>query len=177
MKLSNGTFTHAVEWIYENTPVKDQKTLAEVTGITETTISRILNDRVKRPSLDTIRRLNDAFGGIFNMSYFTGESVILLVEDVAYYQSHPGEIGAQSSPDIPSWADSLISLVSNNIKATEELVRENEKLKESIQSIIDENKKLRLDLARLLKQNNHQTVFYDATEESLPMAAEDINKN
>lgn len=181
MKLSNGTFANAVAWIFENTDIKDQKTLAEVTGITETTISRILNDKVKQPSHDTILRLNKSFDNIFNMDYFAGRSVVMLNADVAYFQKNPDKspfhLPENKEQEIPSWADSLINLVSNNTKATEALVRENAKLKESIQSIIEENKKLRSDLTNLSKQNNHQPVFYDATEESLSMAAEDINKN
>ena len=105
----------------------------------------------------------------------------MLNADVAYFQQHPDKspfhLPEEIEQDIPAWADSLINLVSDNIKATEALVRENAKLKESIRSVIEENKKLRTDLANLLKQNNHQTVFYESTEESLPMAAEDINKN
>jgi transcriptional regulator with XRE-family HTH domain len=81
MRLSNELFAKALDWLYANGKVKDQKELAAKTGITETTISRILNDKVKKPSEDTLRKLNNAFGGIFNMEYFRGKNIHMIADD------------------------------------------------------------------------------------------------
>lgn len=78
----NALFAAAVDYLYRHEGVADQKELAEKTGITETTISRILNDKVRRPSEDTLRKLNAAFGHIFNMAYFRGEDICMLLEDL-----------------------------------------------------------------------------------------------
>lgn len=61
MKSKNELFAQALQWLYTNHECKDQKELSVKTGITETTISRILNNRVKNPSADTIGKLLDAF--------------------------------------------------------------------------------------------------------------------
>lgn len=82
MQIYNALFAAAVDYLYKYKGVADQKELAEKTGITETTISRILNDKVKRPSEDTLRKLNAAFGYIFNMAYFRGEDTYMLLEDM-----------------------------------------------------------------------------------------------
>lgn len=81
MRLSNGLFAEAVNYLIDNGKVKDQQDLSARTGITGTTISRILNDKVKQPSAETMQKLFDAFPGLFNPKYFRGESVYLLMED------------------------------------------------------------------------------------------------
>lgn len=82
MTLGNELFALAVEWLYDHNKVADQKELAQVTGITETTISRILNNKVKKPSDATVRKLLNAFSGIFNPNYFRGKSIYMLMSDV-----------------------------------------------------------------------------------------------
>ena len=82
MTLANGIFAQVLDYLIKEKMVKDQQELAAVTGITETTISRILNDKVRQPSRDTWQKLNEAFGNIFNPQYFRGESTIMLLEDI-----------------------------------------------------------------------------------------------
>ena len=81
MRLSNGLFAHAVNYLIDNKIVKDQQELSARTGITGTTISRILNDKVKQPSAETMKKLFDAFPGLFNPKYFRGENAYMLMED------------------------------------------------------------------------------------------------
>lgn len=176
MKLLNGLFAQALDWIFENTDIKDQKTLAAYTGITETTISRILNDKVKKPSKETLMKLNDAFEGVFNLAYFTGASVVLLNADAAYFKSHPEQspfnkasVPVPSGADgpFPSWADSLIHLVSENTATLEAMRRENEHLRKELSQ-------LRADLSAALQALRHHPAIYELPQESptLPMAAE-----
>jgi transcriptional regulator with XRE-family HTH domain len=82
MTLANGLFAQVLDYLVKEGIIKDQQELSIVTGITETTISRILNDKVRRPSNETWQKLNAAFGNIFNPQYFRGESPIMLVADI-----------------------------------------------------------------------------------------------
>ena len=82
MTLSNELFARAVNWLIDNRKVEDQQDLSLKTGITETTISRIMNDRVKKPSEETIKKLLDAFPGVFNPEYFRGQNIYMLMQDV-----------------------------------------------------------------------------------------------
>ena len=91
MRLRNEIFAHVLDWLIQNNKVEDQKDLALKTGISQNTISRIMTGKVE-PSDDTLRKLNATFGNIFNMQYLRGESIVMLIEDVAYYKSHPGEL-------------------------------------------------------------------------------------
>ena len=91
MRLRNEIFAHVLDWLIQNNKVEDQKDMALKTGISQNTVSRIMTGKVE-PSDDTLRKLNATFGNIFNMQYLRGESIVMLIEDVAYYKSHPGEL-------------------------------------------------------------------------------------
>jgi transcriptional regulator with XRE-family HTH domain len=80
MSRRNENFAKAIDWLYANGKVADQKELSEVTGINPATISRILNDKVKEPSEETLRKLNSTFGGVFNMDFFRGRSDEMLAK-------------------------------------------------------------------------------------------------
>jgi len=203
MRLLNDLFAKAATWIFENYPdVPDQKTLAIRTGITETTLSRILNDKVKRPSALTIKRLTSAFEGVFNPDYFIGRSTTMLMADIIYYSQQsdqsrseasqstemPGPPSAiqplyatvsetsdpASDSSIPAWADSLINLVSGNAAAIHDLKAENKHLRDLLNELVTTNKKLRGELKKVLHEVNqsNRKIKYQAYEESIPMAAE-----
>lgn len=79
-KTKNERFSVAVDYLFQKKLVTSQKDLADKIGITGPSYSRIKNG-VKNVSDDTIRKMNDAFKGIFNMAYFRGESGWLLAKD------------------------------------------------------------------------------------------------
>lgn len=87
MRLKNEIFANVLDWLIQKKKVDDQKDLSVKTGISQNTVSRIMTGKVE-PSDDTLRKLNAAFDNIFNMQYLRGESVVMLIEDVAYYKMH-----------------------------------------------------------------------------------------
>lgn len=90
-KLKNQLFKVAVDYIYQEHLAGSQGELAKKIGISDSSLSRIMNDR-KFVGDDTLRKMNEAFGGIFNMAYFRGEDPqCMLMEDLAYYKQHPEE--------------------------------------------------------------------------------------
>lgn len=105
MKVTNELFAHAIHRLYKTGKAKDQKELASMTGITETTISRILNDRVKRPSEETIRKLTEVFPDAFdfekekNVSQHSdliieakNETIASLKEQIANLKAHIADL-------------------------------------------------------------------------------------
>ena len=139
--VRNESFRVALDYLYKNGLVVDQKELSEKTKLSQTAISRILNNRVREPSEASIRKLNEAFGNIFNPEYFRGHSIHLLMEDAAYYAKHPEQDPssryyvpidermeaaepAQEYQAMPKWADSIIQLVSTQVRTIEDLRRE-----------------------------------------------------
>ena len=89
--LKNELFKVAIDYIYREHLVGSQGELAEKIGISASALSRIMNDK-KFVGDDTLRKMNEAFGGIFNMAYFRGEDPhCMLMEDLVYYKQHPEE--------------------------------------------------------------------------------------
>ena len=101
-KLRNQLFKVAVDYIYQEHLVNSQGELAKKIGISDSALSRIMNDK-KFVGDDTLRKMNEAFGGIFNMAYFRGDDPhCMLMEDLLYYQQHPEERLVFDKPQTPA---------------------------------------------------------------------------
>ena len=108
-KTKNELFFDAVEYLYSEKLVASQQELAAKIGISPSAFSRIKSG-VNTVSDDTIRKMNDAFGNIFNMAYFRDKSGFLLakqVKDLGFYhgngqsnQSESTHINQQQSAPI-----------------------------------------------------------------------------
>lgn len=116
--IRNERFRVALDYLYKNGLVADQRELSVKTGLSQKSISHILNNRVQNPSEATIRKLNEAFGNIFNPEYFRCNSDQLLAEPVQVAEPMPEYVA------IPKWADSIIQLVTEQVKTIEDLRRE-----------------------------------------------------
>lgn len=91
------------------------------------------------PSDDTLRKLNLAFGGIFNMNYLRGNSSVMLLEDEMYYSQHLGEHPffekKEFSSQLPDMASVFNSAIAAKDEAIESLKRELSSKNELIQSL------------------------------------------
>lgn len=146
MTLKNEIFAHVLDWLVREKMVKDQQDLSKKTGISKNTISRIMTGKVD-PKDDTLRKLNGSFGNIFNMAYLRGQSTIMLIADLEHENSKLSEDDSLPYSPIPRWADSLITILSEQIKKNEALNRE---LRQSIQEV----DALRTDLQELIKKKS-----------------------
>ena len=144
MTLRNEIFAHVLDWLVREKIVKDQQDLSMKTGISKNTISRIMTGKVE-PKDDTLRKLNQAFGNIFNMAYLRGQSHVMLIDDLEHENSKLSEDDSLPYSPIPRWADSLISIFSEQIKKGEAL---NEELRQSISDV----NALRTDLQKLIEK-------------------------
>lgn len=162
MRLRNEIFAHVLDWLIKERKVIDQKDLSFKTGISQNTISRIMTGKVE-PKDDTLRKLNTAFNNIFNLEYLRGKSTVAFAADNLYFKEppteHPLYVAPKESPTdtpikdevaeptpapfIPSWADTLISIMTEQIKQNEALNRE---LRQSIAEV----NSLKSDLAAIL---------------------------
>lgn len=148
MRLKNEIFATVLDWLVREHYVIDQRDLSHKTGITATTISRIMTGKVE-PKDETLRKLNAAFGNMFNMQYLRGQSATMLVADQGQATSlHEDD----KTPYItlPKWADTLIDIMSKQIKENEALNRE---LRQSISDV----KALRADLKKLIEKINKKS--------------------
>jgi transcriptional regulator with XRE-family HTH domain len=152
MNLINKNFATAYGWLCDNMGVVDQLDLSRKTGLAQNTISHILRGK-GGVSLKTMRKFNEAFGNVFNMAFLRGESSVMLAADVKYDASDRETLTAHDTPfrpapppDVPQWADSLISIISNQIKENEAIIKE-------LRSCLLEVRVLRDDIAAFRTQS------------------------
>ena len=166
MRLSNELFVKALDWLYANGKVKDQKELAAKTGITETTISRILNDKVKKPSEDTLRKLNNAFGGIFNMAYFRGENIYMIADDTQQakieknQQEYPKAINytfliEKAVEKATAYADRTIATLERQVADKDAIIK---MLEEKNRALEERNSKLDEHIRELEYENQEKSI-------------------
>ena len=82
MRLRNNIFAAAFDYLKREKGIKTQKRLAEMMGVSEDTITRILKDRCEVTE-DIITKLQTASGCIFNLQWLRGEDAFhMLAGDV-----------------------------------------------------------------------------------------------
>ena len=81
MRLRNNIFAAAFDYLKRDKGIKTQKKLAELMGVSEDTITRILKDRTEVTE-DIITKLQTASGCIFNIQWLRGEDKVMLAEDL-----------------------------------------------------------------------------------------------
>jgi len=121
---TNEIFAKMLDWIFANTDSKKNVDVAKKSGINETTISRILNGRVKKTKQDTLRVVNAAYGNVFNPEWLRGTSDVMLVKDLTPEMSDVGAGTHQSTsmytPDYQSMLH-INSLIAAKDEAYESL--------------------------------------------------------
>lgn len=133
----NTRFFVAIDYLYEKRLVKTQRDLAVKIGITETSISRLRKGQ-RGVSYETLRKLNETFGNIFNMQYFRGESDVMLVADIGKEQP-PTNIEVDGTTSLLEIAAQLIKDVEGirrELTAEREQTRQlNEQLIQTLQRL------------------------------------------
>ena len=114
----NEIFKQMLDWIYANTEAHNQADVARKSGLFEATISRALNGKIKRVKQETLRKVNSAFGNIFNPAWLRGDSDIMLVADLAPISSTQSQTTTPSETDTPDRS----SLINAALAAKDETI-------------------------------------------------------
>ena len=126
MRLRNEIFLAVLDWLHFNKNVRDQAHLAKIIGIDAASMSRIMNGR-NEPSEKTLRKLNEAFGNIFNMDYLRGKVPYpMLVADLSENpQKKEIDLGTSSISIATKKSEKdIISLATDLIVELEQLRRQ-----------------------------------------------------
>ena len=148
--ITNDIFARAIQWLYDHGRIRDQKDFAAITGITETTLSRILNNKVRHPSPDTVRKVSSFFPGVFDAVSNNRQSKIterchnIQMAVLGHLVNEPEIIEGLAAdddpaPHLPSWADALMGILSKQIAENEILHAE---LRQSINEVNEMKEKL-----------------------------------
>lgn len=163
-KLKNELFKVAVDYLFREKKVGSQKELAEKIGITEPSLSRVMNGG-RTVSDKTLHLMNEAFGGIFNMAYFRGEDPhCMLMEDLAYYKQHPEErlvfdkpqevAPTPQQPAMPDYVQKLFEEAVRMSTRNELLERQCEKLIGELSDSKDKNETFLSELRKSKEYND-----------------------
>ena len=173
MRLRNNIFAAAFDYLKREKGIKTQKKLAELMGVSEDTITRILKDRCEVTE-DIITKLQTASGCIFNLQWLRGEDPnCMLMEDLAYYQQHPEErLVFEKKPQEPT-----LSLPDDNTfmmsKMYESLVKPIEAAHAQQVATLEHQVSL---LERQLADKNHQIASLEKDKEELRLDKESLNR-
>ena len=120
MRLRNNIFAAAFDYLKRNKGIKTQKQLAQLMGVSEDTITRILKDRTEVTE-DIITKLQTASGCIFNLQWLRGEDAThMLAQDLA--DDVCDVMPQQGMPDPSSMVNALLAKSDETISALKEVI-------------------------------------------------------
>jgi len=163
----NERFKKALDWLYSEGLIVDQQELSSKTGINEATISRILNNKVRQPSPETIRKLVSVFRDI-DPAFLRGESESVTVQqsqtyvDSATPASSPIDQSSilnaalaaqmQTIESLKSEKATLLEVHTRELKAKDDLIQSlRDQLAVKDQLISDKNALIRASDSRILE--------------------------
>ena len=76
-------FLKMVYWLVDNTEMKNPTAVARKAGINAANVTKIKTGKNKSVQYETMVKLNNAFGNVFNPEWMRGESDVMLMADVA----------------------------------------------------------------------------------------------
>ena len=120
MRLRNNIFAAAFDYLKRNKGIKTQKQLAQLMGVSEDTITRILKDRTEVTE-DIITKLQTASGCIFNLQWLRGEDTThMLAQDLA--DDVDNVVPQQGMPDPSSMVNALLAKSDETISALKSVI-------------------------------------------------------
>ena len=141
-KERNERFLVAVDYLFKENLVRNQTDLCQKVGIGVASYSRIKTG-VRIVSDDTIRKLNDAFGGIFNMAYFRGDSETLLANIQEPAQELPAPVIDNGSilNALIAAKDETIDVMAKQLKDKDNLIQAKDDLIKTLQAQLNKLQK------------------------------------
>ena len=147
MRLRNNIFAAAFDYLKREKGIKTQKRLAELMGVSEDTITRILKDRCEVTE-DIITKLQTASGCIFNLQWLRGEdSTHMLIEDMVKEPPAP-------QPEIPDFIQKLFDEAVRMQTRNELLERQCEQLIAELRDSKDKNESFLAELHKSKEFND-----------------------
>ena len=131
MDKTKERFREMLNDIFERDGIKTFKQLAEMSGISQNTFTRIKRNEVKEVDIETFRKLNAAFDDRYNPQWFQGDSPYMLIKD---YQN--AQMERQTA--IPEYSSLLNAALAAKDDAIESLKRELHTKDDLIQSLRDQ---------------------------------------
>ena len=161
--------------IFERDGIKTFKQLAEMSGISQNTFTRIKRNEVKEVDIETFRKLKAAFDDRYNPPWFQGDSPYMLIKD---YQNAQKD-RQTAIPEYASLLNAALAAKDETIEAYQKRLEDKDVIIESLRAQITEKderiaelKAHNIDLRRQLDQYQNA----DLNRYPFPIGAADGNK-
>lgn len=82
-------FMTMTKWIIDNTDVRNLTEVARLSGINPITVTKVKHGYVKSVRQETLKKINNAFGNVFNPDWLHGESEVMLIKDLVNPEKDP----------------------------------------------------------------------------------------
>jgi plasmid maintenance system antidote protein VapI len=160
MRLRNNIFAAALDYLKREKGIKTQKRLAELMGVSEDTITRILKDRTDVTE-DIITKLQTASGCIFNLQWLRGEDANnMLASDLAddlYRQKNESRPEIDFSSYINALlakSDETIASLKRELAAKDEIIVAKDERIADLTKLAEERLHRIAELKRTIDANN-----------------------
>ncbi len=135
MNKRNDNFARALAYLKEHGDIKSQKELAQRMGVSEDTISRILQGA--RVSESSITKLHAATNGLFNLQWLHGQSdVMLSAEVIAAQHASPTPTDVMIAAIVSAKDDTIASL-KRELAAKDETIAAKDSIISTKDTLID----------------------------------------
>ena len=175
MDKTKERFREMLNDIFERDGIKTFKQLAEMSGISQNTFTRIKRNEVKEVDIETFRKLNAAFNDRYNSQWFQGDSPYMLIKN---YQNAQKE-RQTTMPDYTSLLNAALAAKDETIEAYQKRLEDKDTIIESLRAQIAEKderiaelKAHNIDLRRQLDQYQNA----DIDRYPFPVGAADGDK-
>jgi plasmid maintenance system antidote protein VapI len=114
-KTRNNNFAAALDYLKRQSKTKlYQKDLAEMLGVTENTISNIINCRTA-VSEDMVTQLQTVSGCVFNLQFLRGQSDVMLAKDVQ-------PVSPSVASGVSDWASVTLATLRDQLNDKERII-------------------------------------------------------
>ena len=152
-------FRELLNDIAERDGIKTFVKLSEITGISVNTFTNIKKNEVKEVSLDTFRKLNEAFGNRYNIKWFQGDSDHKLLADLPEKD--------YGNPDFSSYinallakSDETIASLKRELAGKNETIEAKDKIIASLEQLAEERLHRINELRRIIDAHNISMTDY-----------------
>ena len=175
MDKTKERFREMLNDIFERDGIKTFKQLAEMSGISQNTFTRIKRNEVKEVDIETFRKLNAAFDDRYNPQWFQGDSPYMLIKD---YQNAQKD-RQTAIPEYASLLNAALAAKDETIEAYQKRLEDKDVIIESLRAQLAEKDEHIAELKAHNIELRHQLDQYqnaDIDRYPLPIGAADGNK-
>ena len=134
MDKTKERFREMLNDIFERDGIKTFKQLAEMSGISQNTFTRIKRNEVKEVDIETFRKLNAAFDDRYNPQWFQGDSPYMLIKD---YQNAQKD-RQMAIPEYASLLNAALASKDETIEAYQKRLEDKDVIIESLRAQLAE---------------------------------------